>query len=527
MGLLKRNPLSVSLLEEPELVFGHDQPSIDPKLGIYNFGPFSVSNQNRHPTQIRLGIIGSGETLALARAWLTRVANRIEPVVAIRKRVAPFPGFATSVGPFNCSFVVDPACLRTLTDLEIRAVTEMVDRRRMFQQGLDLLTNRVKMIADDHQPDVILVALPRTLYDACRAVGGPSDRSSQPTFTPAERALMRMAKRQARSQQSVLFEDMYKVDGQDELVYRNFRRALKAAVMKSKVPIQIMRPNSFYDEEGLPNLAEKLSALKRQGVQEPATRAWNFCSAMYFKANGVPWRLANAAPGTCFVGVSFFRHDTVVNPHMHTSLGQVFTDQGDALVVRGERFEWDVAKQGSPHLTYTLAARLVEQVLAVYDAHVHVPPSKLVLHKTSRFTEDERRGFIDAIRAAKVSQYDLVTLYSRGVRLFRAGTYPPARGTLVRIPDGGALLYTMGYIPSLDYYPKGHVPRPLEIVERYGDSDLGTVCAEILGLTKLNWNSADFASAEPITLRFARSVAHVLTELEDGDEPHPHYRFYV
>ena len=130
------------------------------------------------------------------------------------------------------------------------------------------------------------------------------------------------------------------------------------------------------------------------------------------------------------------------------------------------------------------------------------------------------------MRDANIHQRDFVALAQREIRVFRHGEYPPVRGTLIEFPHDGALLYTMGYIPQLDTYPKGHVPRPLEILERWTDSDLTTVCREILGLTKLNWNTADHSGSFPITLRFARRVGEILSEVSD-EEPHPHYRFYV
>jgi hypothetical protein len=522
----ERTGLRLSHLEEPDLLFGHGQPHSDPKTGIMDYGPYSVDDPARHPDRIRLGIIGSGETIGLAKDWLRRLQDQVEPVSRSKKQRAFFPGFAAS-SPFRSEFVIDRTCVRDLGDLDTRVVVDMVDRRRAFQSGLDLISKQIQLIAEDHRPDVILVALPQKLYDACRAVGGSRDKSGQAQLTPAERALLRMGRRQGASKQGVLFDDLYKVDAAQQLLYRSFRRALKARVMKWGVPIQIMRPRTFFDESSYATLGDKLAALKRQSVQEPATRAWNFCSAMYFKANGIPWRLAEVPQGTCFVGLSFFRHDTATSPHMHTSLGQVFTDQGDALVVRGDRFQWDVEKQGSPHLTREHAARLVHRIIDTHRSHVHTTPARLVIHKSSRYSDEERAGFLDAIRSAQVARYDLITLYSRGIRLFRAGTYPPVRGTVVEIPGGGELLYTMGYVPLLDTYPRGHVPKPLEVVERFGDSDLQTVCKEVLGLTKLNWNSSDYASTVPITLRFSRAVGDVLTELPDGDDPHPHYRFYI
>lgn len=518
--------LRVTYLGEPELAFGFQQKHTDPKKGMASFGPSSVSDNTRHRGRIRLGLVGSGDTIAQAREWLTRCADEIEPVSRRRRPVEAFPGFSLD-GPFKSEFVVDSACERTVSEFDLKDVCEIVDRRQAFERGLQLLLGEIQIVAEDHQPDVIVVALPQDLYDACRAVGGPKDRSNAPQVTPAERKLQKMARRQKRSQQPLLF-DKYEVDADAQLAYRSFRRALKARVMRWRVPIQIMTPRSFFDESSFTSLDEKLAALRRQKIQEPATRAWNFCSAMYFKANGIPWRLADVSPGTCFVGVAFYRQDSTVSPHMRSTLAQLFTDRGDALVIRGEPFEWNIETQGTPHIGRDHAARLVRKVVETYESHLHRPPERLVFHKSSRFTDEEQRGFVDGLRDAGIHLWDLVAFYHREVRAFRFGAYPPVRGSLIEFPEGGRLLYTMGYIPLLDTYPRGHVPRPLEIIEKYGDSDLATVCREILGLSKLNWNCADHAGAYPITLRFARLVGHILAEFSDKDEePHRHYRFYV
>ena len=80
-------------------------------------------------------------------------------------------------------------------------------------------------------------------------------------------------------------------------------------------------------------------------------------------------------------------------------------------------------------------------------------------------------------------------------------------------------------------YPGSRVPEPL-LITRIGDSELFEVCKEIVGLTKLNWNTTAFATVLPITLAFAKKVGAVLSEL-DPNELDPtkglpdHYRFYM
>ncbi len=529
MRLTKTRPapsIAFNLIEEPELLFGNEQKDVDPKHGLANFGPQTVSQPSRHPAQIKLGVVGSGDTIALAKAWIERCADTVG-AIGEKKQFPDFPGFNLTNSPFKSEYLFDPSCEQILTVQEIQQILASTgDRRKRFEAALDLVTGRIKMVAEDYKPDVILVALPQEIYDACRSIGGPGDRSDLPKLTPAERMLLRLARRERQSRQMTLFPDLYKLDTDTQLIYRNFRRALKARVMRWGCPIQIVLPNTFFDERGFTEKEFIKARLKRLKIEEPASRAWNFCVGMYFKAGGTPWRLANVDSGTCFVGVSFYRHDTVTSPHMHSSLAQLFTDQGDATVIRGEKFEWDTARQGlTPHLTADHASNLANKVIETYRKYTRIKPRKIVIHKTSRFHLDERNGFEDGLR--EVDQRDLVAVYPRDIRCFREGEYPPIRGTCFIIGDGGHFIYTMGYAPFLDTYPRGHVPMPLEIVEHYGDSDKKTVCKDILALTKMNWNSSDHAESFPITIRFARLVGEIMSELPEGQDPHPSYRFYV
>lgn len=67
---------------------------------------------------------------------------------------------------------------------------------------------------------------------------------------------------------------------------------------------------------------------------------------------------------------------------------------------------------------------------------------------------------------------------------------------------------------DLSEFPHGHVPSPLRIADhRGGDRTVDDLLREILILTKLNWNSADFGALYPITLGSSREVADVLREV--------------
>jgi len=212
---------------------------------------------------------------------------------------------------------------------------------------------------------------------------------------------------------------------------------------------------------------------------------------------------------------------------MRTSMAQAFTAAGDGYVLRGQTFEWDEARQGrTPHLDSRLARALLGDVIELYQKQNRGSlPNRIVLHKSSRFHDEELAGFEEATRA--VPQRDLVAFGSRGLQFYRTGQYPPLRGTYVKFTDEDLLLYTSGYVPFLRTYPGPRVPQPLEILEHVGDSPWDTVLREVLALTKMNWNTADFSCSQPITIAFSRRVGQVLAELAPQARIRPEYRFYM
>jgi len=88
-------------------------------------------------------------------------------------------------------------------------------------------------------------------------------------------------------------------------------------------------------KHGLPTQIVWESTLRGKNVtQDPATMAWNLFTAIYHKANNVPWQLETLPEATCFVGISFFRSDPS-KPALKTSLAQAFSGRGKGLVIQG------------------------------------------------------------------------------------------------------------------------------------------------------------------------------------------------
>lgn len=211
---------------------------------------------------------------------------------------------------------------------------------------------------------------------------------------------------------------------------------------------------------------------------------------------------------------------------MQTSVAQAFDDSGEGIVLRGKDFQWDQSEMGkSPHLDETQARQLIAEALKRYRDETRQTPRRVVIHKSSRYWPGERLGFQRAV--SEVPEFDLVSIWSSDrVRLLRQASYPVLRGTQFSVGEI-TYLYSTGYIPTMRAFPHGHVPSPLQIADHYGDASMEQICAEILALSKLNWNSAFFAAAEPITLKFSRAVSDVMREIPFGVTPLPQFKFYI
>ncbi|MBX3022775.1 MAG: hypothetical protein KF799_13965 [Bdellovibrionales bacterium] len=480
-------------LPEPELELGRGGRAVDPKSGIALYGPWDAQDE-ASLKHIRVGIIGTGDTISAATSWLQACKDAVAPAGAeVDPILFPsFPGFASEFG-FNCTIEAPKRLHEILSSGEVARCTAASDRDQAIAAMTAVIRQRMEALAEkDSPPDVILIALPEEV----RAVAGGG------------RKIGRKKKKQKDPNQ-LSFLDMPHEVHSDEIPPRTLYRAIKAEGMRVKIPTQMAWPGTFTGGDG---------------VQDDATRAWNFFTALYYKAGGVPWRVTGLEKDTCYIGITFFRPSDD-HTKLQTSMAQAFSDRGDGLILRGESFQWDVRRQGPPHLTRESARRLVAGVIEQYTKHLRRPPTRVVLHKSSRFTPDEISGIREA--TSTVHYLDLLAIGRSSIRFLRMGNEPPLRGTAMEVGHRKYLFYTGGYVPFLRVYPGLRIPCPLHVSHDYGDGSVDQVLGEILALSKLNWNSAAFGSANPITVDFSNNVGLILSEMPKDIEPQKFYRYYM
>lgn len=511
-------------IPEPKLVFANGMKVEDPKTGLSLYGPAAMNGTAR--PLIRIGIVGSGDTIQMLNRWLDRARGEIVPGLNAKKQpydpilAMKFPGFDADTS-FGCRIETTSPLTETLTEKEIEQAVSPDDFQQRVKNVVSLVSRRLEVLHDrEPAPDVVVVAMPELVEKLCGVEGRRGRRKGQVKLKlpRTERNQLKLEKESSRLGQQLLAflsTPPPAPSADEESVadlnrYWDFHNALKAGAMECQLPTQLIWEST-------------LSGEGRN--QDPATTAWNFFTALYYKAGNVPWELDFPTAGTCFVGVTFYRESPDPNSPTRTSLAQVFSETGEGLVLKGGEVKWDKDRDKKPHLTGAAAKELLTRALDAYRQHYsNRPPTRVVVHKTSRFWEDELAGFRGGL--GDVHSYDFLALERRGIRFLRLGYEPPVRGTVIRLAKRNYLVYTNGYVPFLRAYPGMRVPNPLEVVEHWGDSSADRVCSELLALTKLNWNTCSYGSGDPITTAFSKQVGRILTEVKT-EKVLTKYRFFM
>ncbi len=188
---------------------------------------------------------------------------------------------------------------------------------------------------------------------------------------------------------------------------------------------------------------------------------WRLSIALYCKAGGVPWKLADTDPTTAFIGLSYalrFASDGTVK--FVTCCSQVFDADGAGLEFLAYETN-DARTEGpNPFLSRGEMRRVMARSLSLYQRrHGGRSPKRITVHKTSEFKSEEVEGCFDALSA--VSDIDLYQVQQEsswcGVlfeppknerRKSSAAMYPCERGTYMPLGDREVLLWTQGDAPG-------------------------------------------------------------------------------
>lgn len=504
-------------LHEPDLEFAYGQKTAHPKDGLFLYGPHGKAKKTR---EVRIGVIGTAEGIKHFKSWATQLKKRVEvpppgkTEKADRLHLANFPGIEEA---FGISFEPTEFVTHVLDHKVIDRTTRIINLHEAVSKTVELYVEKARRHVrnDERAVDIWVLVIPEFIFERCRP-------GAKRTGLPMEKGDF-LKKQKARSDLPLLTQVLDQISEEVFDDAPDFHRQVKASFL-TLAPTQLLRettlaPEAFLNKAGYP--------VRR--TQDRATVAWNLATGLYYKTQpSPPWKLSGIRTGVCYIGLVFKNIPNDPNDHACCA-AQMFLSEGDGVVFRGTDGPWKTGDY-EYHLKRDAAKKLIATVLETYAEKHGGPPKELFIHGQTYFNDEEWGGFQEA--APNGTNIVGVRIRTTGgeTKLFRDGDYPVLRGTALILDDRNANLWTNGYVPQLDTYIGPETPNPLFVTILRSKNEMPiiqTVLADIMSLTKINYNSCSYNDGLPVTVRFARMVGDVLTQgLAKGAERQP-FKYYI
>ena len=271
---------------------------------------------------------------------------------------------------------------------------------------------------------------------------------------------------------------------------------------------------------------------------------WWLSLALFVKSMRTPWILKSLDDETAYAGIGYSLRKS--------SLGKVSVVIGSSHIYnsKGQGLRYSLAKidnpildrKNNPYLTYEEAYKLGVNVSTLFIKSMNTLPKRVVIHKRTPFRKEEIRGIRDALAQVKIYNVDLVTIevenkvrcidYTLKNSNLNVGNFPIHRGVCIPISKDRFLLWSHGAIQSINdgrlYYAGGRgIPYPLKVTKYYGTGSMQTIAKEILGFTKMNWNSFNYYTKLPATIDTSSTVAQIGRLIGNFNGIKYDYRYFI
>lgn len=303
---------------------------------------------------------------------------------------------------------------------------------------------------------------------------------------------------------------------------------IKAFCAEKKVTSQLIREKTIKDN----NLQCQIN--------------WWLSLSFFVKSFRTPWVIDNTDKTTAFAGIGYSLENKKDDKgHIILGCSHIYNSNGEGLKYKlskvNDKIEWINKK---PHLSYDDAYEFGKNVINLFYESMNEVPKRVVIHKRTFYTEDEKQGILDSLYDnQKIENVDLIEInFENNIRYVSSKIkhgkteidgFSVSRGTCIQLNNREALLYGHGVIPSAknpnyNFYPGGrYIPKPLRIIKHHGVGSLELIANEILGLTKMNWNSLNMYSQMPATIDSSNKIAKIGKLIENRDKIEYDYRYFI
>jgi hypothetical protein len=269
---------------------------------------------------------------------------------------------------------------------------------------------------------------------------------------------------------------------------------------------------------------------------------WWLALALYVKSMRTPWVLEALDPDSAFVGIGMsLDRKSQAGSQVILGCSHLYDAQGQGLQFRLSKIENPIIRRRNAFMSFDDARRVGETIRQLFWESRFRLPRRVVVHKLTPFLEEERRGLRAGLSGVK--EIELLEIFiDDAIRYlssvpqkdgsFREDRFPMRRGTIVRLAEEMALIWVHGVSNVTEgkrnyYQGKRRIPAPLVIRRHGGHSSLAAIGAEILGLSKMNWNSFDLYAKLPATIESSRQIARIGSLLERFGSTSYDYRLFM
>lgn len=510
-------------IEEPNLAFGYNQKAIDPRDGLVLFGPHKPLT----PYSLRIGIIGTDEGIQQYPLFVEQLNKPIistqtkyNKTKSLERKRPSFPGFEAI---FHVKWPKKAEVALTLDKLDLQSALSNKNKILRTNGLVDLFLNRIIEFhqKEDNKLDLWFLIIPMPVYNACKPGSWGKDIG---------KGTQQYVERRESGQTSFDFQEYIDYDDMLSRVMdtaTDFHNLMKARLIQEKIktPVQLIveRTLCFRNKD--------TNVLYDQYLK--ANLAWTQSTTLYYKLGKLPWKLSDIREGVCYIGLVFKklpndRHRNVC------SAAQMFLHDGDGSVFRGNIGLWESEKPNEYHLDEGSAEELIGMALDDYFQKWQRYPSELFLHSRTNFNDTEWQGFESAIkkRNAATNIVGILIKDLNELKLYRQapnqeGNYGVMRGTAMIVDEGEGYLCTKGFIPRINSSNSIEMPRNLRIRIMRGKANIETVLKDIMGLTKLNYNSCIFGDGIPVTLKFSNKIGNILVSIPEWKVDTRQFMYYI
>ena len=268
---------------------------------------------------------------------------------------------------------------------------------------------------------------------------------------------------------------------------------------------------------------------------------WALSLAIYVKSCRIPWVISGLRNDTAFAGIGYSINKSTAGTDVVVGCSHIYSADGQGLKYKLSKLnDFVLDRKKNPFLSENEAYKLGLNIKELFYKSFTELPKRVVIHKRTPFKKEEIDGLVKCLSSAGITDIELLEInYEDDIRCFEFSKdfcidgFPVRRGLCFPLSADVMLLYTHGIAPSIrnpnfKYIQGGKtIPLPLKIVKHYGAGDMAQIASEILGLSKMNWNSFGLYSKLPCTIESSNEIARIGWLLSQYEGSIYDYRFFM